>query len=318
VAPILAGAVLVVPWLARNVLTFGSLGSQAVENLFFVRNEDVFAFAGPPTLGRFLDQGPAEIVRHIALGLWSQLSVDLLLTAAPIGALGPLAWLFLGRSPAVSRPSALRALLVAGLITFAVDGLLFPVATTWGTFRHAAGPLLAGFIVLAALGLDAFIARIAAWRGWERGNAWLATLVLLLVTLPVGAVEVGVTATTTSAIEARLAAAGTSLSGSAGKADGGDGPIISDWSIWLAWDLRRPALALPDEPAADVLDLARRFDAPFVLVLSPGQGTSGSSTDAPSVPALEGQPCLVSQPLPGGAGLGARLYRVRSDGGCAP
>ncbi|HEX5467081.1 MAG TPA: hypothetical protein VFW92_10460, partial [Candidatus Limnocylindrales bacterium] len=47
-APIAAGAVIVLPWLARTWLTFGSLGSQATENLLFVRNEDVFAYSVRP------------------------------------------------------------------------------------------------------------------------------------------------------------------------------------------------------------------------------------------------------------------------------
>ena len=36
----------------------------------------------------------------------------------------------------------------------------------WGTFLHAAGPLLVGLTVAAMLGADAAIARVAATRGW--------------------------------------------------------------------------------------------------------------------------------------------------------
>ncbi|HEX5466872.1 MAG TPA: hypothetical protein VFW92_09405, partial [Candidatus Limnocylindrales bacterium] len=314
-APIAAGAVIVLPWLARTWLTFGSLGSQATENLLFVRNEDVFAYSVRPSLDRFLAQGPIEILRHMAIGLWSQLSVDLLIAAAPIGALGILAWVFLIRSPAVGRPSALRALLLTGTITFLVDGLLFPVATTWGTFRHAAGPLLAGLLVLACLGLDHLVARVGSWRHWERQNAWLATLLLLLVTVPVAAIEVGVTASTTRRIQAHLDAGEAGLR-AAGVREAT--PVVSDWSIWLAWESQRPALAVPDEPAADVLSLAHRLGAGAVLLLSPGVGDGSSSTDAPGLPNLDGQACFSRQPLPPAAGTEARLYLVPSDGPCAP
>jgi hypothetical protein len=315
VAPVAAGAVVVGPWLVRGLVTFGGLGGQAIDNLFFVRNEDVFAYAIQPSLNRFLAQGPVEIVRHIAAGLWSQVSVDLLLTAAPIGAIGLVAWIALRRSPALRQPSALGGLLMAGLIIFLVDGLLFPVATLWGTFRHAAGPLLAALIVLSALGLDGLVALVRAWRGWERQNAWLGTLFLLLLTVPVAALEVTVTSGITSEIQARLAAASPVLTSNAADSRT---PIISDWSIWLTWQLGRPALALPDEPAADVLALAHRFKATEVVVLSPGKNAAGSSTEAPSLPSLEGQPCFQRVALPAAAGPESRLYLVESDGACAP
>lgn len=315
IVPLLTGAIVVGPWLARDFLTFGGLGGQAIDNLFFVRNEDVFAYTIQPSLSRFLAQGPVEIVRHIAAGLWSQVSVDLLLTAAPIGALGLLAWIALRRSPALRQPSALGGLLTAGVIIFLVDGLLFPVATLWGTFRHAAGPLLAALIVLSALSLDGLVARVRAWRGWERQNAWLATLFLLLLTVPVAVLEVAVTSGITSDIQARLTAASPVLASNAADSRA---PIVSDWSIWLTWQLGRSGLALPDEPAADVLALVHRFKATEVVVLSPGQGVAGSSTEAPSVPALEGQACFQRVALPAAAGPGSRLYLVRSDGACAP
>ena len=50
-----------------------------------------------------------------------------------------------------------------------------------------------------------------------------------------------------------MAAAGHPLDASAG-------PVITNFPIWLAETQRIPALALPNEPPTDVLDLARSFD----------------------------------------------------------
>ena len=49
------------------------------------------------------------------------------------------------------RGTALGALVLSGLLTFVATSLLFPVATLWGTFQHASGPLLVGLIVLGAI-----------------------------------------------------------------------------------------------------------------------------------------------------------------------
>ena len=59
-------------------------------------------------------------------------------------------------------------LLLSGAITFVATALLFPVATLWGTFLHARGPLLVGLIVAAVLGVDAVMTRISLARGWDR------------------------------------------------------------------------------------------------------------------------------------------------------
>jgi hypothetical protein len=321
--PVVAGLVVVVPWFVRSALTFGSVGSQALENVLFTRNEDVFAYGVRPSFDAFLAQGPRTILTHVAGALWSQLSIDLLVTAAPVGLVGLLAWLALRRSPALGQPTALRALLLAGALIFLVTGLLFPVSTLWGTFRHAAGPLLMGLAVTSALGLDAFIARVARWRAWDHDNAWLATLVLLVTLIPVAALEVQSTAGAAREADLRLNGAALALTGAAAgdpQTDTRTSPVITDWPIWLASELGRPALALPDESPATVLDLAHRFGARFVVILSPDGpttvGASGSGTDQPGLPDLTGQSCFTNLPLPATAGPGARLYRIESGGPC--
>ena len=70
-----------------------------------------------------------------------------------------------------------EALLV--LVTFAFTSLVFPVATTWGTFLHAAGPV---HVLLV-------IAVLPSWpysRGWgyyPSGGLGLVLLVLLVLLL---------------------------------------------------------------------------------------------------------------------------------------
>ena len=86
---VVAGAIVVAPWLVRQALVFGSpFPGQAIQNLWFTRNQDVFAFAQPPTMAAFLAQGPAVIVEHIVAGLWHQLVDVLLLPTLPVGVFG--------------------------------------------------------------------------------------------------------------------------------------------------------------------------------------------------------------------------------------
>ncbi len=70
--------------------------------------------------------------------------------------------------------------------------------------------------------------------------------------------------------------------------DASAGPVITDFPIWLAETARIPSLALPEEPPADVLDLARTFDSRLVVLLQPeGRRLAGDLTAG-----LEGSSCL--------------------------
>ena len=64
------------------------------------------------------------------------------------------------------------------------------------------------------------------------------------------------------ALAAAMAEAGHPLDASAG-------PVITNFPIWMAETMRIPALALPDEPPRDVLDLANdsRFNAKLLVLL---------------------------------------------------
>ena len=62
------------------------------------------------------------------------------------------------------------------MITFLITSLVFPVATTWGTFLHAAGPFHVLLVISALLALDAGLARLGSRMGWTRPVAWLGAM----------------------------------------------------------------------------------------------------------------------------------------------
>ena len=75
-------------------------------------------------------------------------------------------------------------LLVSGALTLVVTSVLFPVATLWGTFEHASGPLLVGLIVGSRLWWRRVRGLARWWRDWERQNGWMAPAALIALTLP--------------------------------------------------------------------------------------------------------------------------------------
>ena len=55
--------------------------------------------------------------------------------------------------------------------------------------------------------------------------------------------------------------------------DASAGPVITNFPIWMAETQRISALALPDEPPRDVLDLAAAFPGATLVVLIDADST---------------------------------------------
>jgi len=178
--------------------------------------------------------------------------------------------------------------LVFGLIAFVVTSVAFPVATLWGTFAHASGPLLVGLAVVAVLGGDAFVARVRVRRGWQRPNAWMAPAALLALAVTMTAFQLVSAGGQAKQRDRQVAAAAAVINHA--LAPDGSTPIITDYPIWLSDALGVPALALPAEDAASVVDLARTFGARAVVILD-------SDLHNPATLAADSSGCLERLPV---------------------
>lgn len=293
--PIVVGGLIVVtPWLIRNMVDLGSpFPGQAIENMFLTQNEDIFAFRDRPDASTYLGQGLASVLWNPVAAAWDALFNVISVTAFPIGLIGLVAIVGLRRSAALRCPTAILALLVSGGLTFVSTMLLFPVASLWGTFLHASGPLLVALAIMAALGGDALLARISELRHWERPNVILAPIALVAVTGLLAVFQLNVLAAQAGQTESRY----TALAGAveAHARDTGrsiPGTIITDHPMWVAAVLDQPAIALPDEEPAAVVELAERFGAPWIVLV----GERGRYPDA--LLGADGRSCLAAEPVP--------------------
>ena len=287
--PVAAGGLLlVVPWLVRQQLTFGGgATAQALENMFLLRNEQIFAVHDRPTLAAWLAQGLGAIVIAPLRAAGTQLIDTLLVGAFPVGVVGLLSIIGLRRRPSLRRPTALVVLLLAGGITFLATAVLFPVATLWGTFAHASGPLLIGLIVATVLGIDALMTRISIARHWERINVIVGPAALLALAIPIALVQLASVAGTAGTFERRLAAVRVALE-VAGEPT--EGPIMSDHPMSLSWVLGRPVLVVPDDEPATLAEIARATGATS-LVMFDERGRYPEALLVPAAPT-----CLADDP----------------------
>ena len=247
------------PWAIRDILEFGTpFPGQALANALSIDGTDIFAWSDPPTLSRYLGVGPGALVRMRTYGIGHNLVNVLLFPGFPVSVIGLVALRRFGTG------QHLRPLLIFSLLVFTITSLLFPVATTWGTFLHAAGAIHVLLIITCLLALDALIARVGEIRGWTNPVAWLgatltvtACLLFTTVLLPTFGRDSRATSFQYQAFVRELAAAGET------PAD--LGPIISDHPIWLA-DTGVQTLALPNESTDSLLEIARRFGARSVVI----------------------------------------------------
>ena len=294
------------PWAIRDWIVFGNpLPGQALTNALSLTGGDIFAWAHPPTLDRYLAAGLPTLLGLRWEGFVHNLVSVLLATGLPITAVGLVAL------PWTRRGSSLRLLWIFSILTFVTTTLLFPVATTWGTFLHASAAVLVLLIVAALVALDNLIARIGVRRGWTRPVAWfgpfltiVAGLLFTLVLIPSFGRGGDQVRDQYAALPAALAAAGVPI--------GPDlGPVITRSPIWLAEEAGVKTLALPDEPPADVLDLARAFPGTTVVISGTNDGEQWPSialTDPVGVQCFEPVPLID----PSGRGLfdDLRVFRI--------
>jgi hypothetical protein len=255
------------PWAYRNILEFGSpLPSQAATNALYLTGYDIFAWNDPPTLARYLDQGPAWLVGIRIQGALHNLIDVLVVLGLPLSVIGLIAL------PWQARGFALRPLLAISLIVFWFTSLVFPAATQWGTFLHGGGPVHVLVVLCGLLALDAVIVWAGKRRGWTRPVAWLGpalgvfgSFLFSMVLLPSFGSGSAATERLYDELGRRAAAVGYPLDATAG-------PVISNYPIWLAETQRIPTLGLPNEPPLDVLDLARTFPGTDLVVLAEAAG----------------------------------------------
>ena len=305
--------VVFVPWAGRNWAVFGSpLPGQTAANALSIRGEDVFAWNDPPTLSRYLAVGPAELVGMRVAGIGHNLLNVLVLLGIPLAVVGLLAL------PWQARDRSLRPVVILSVTTFLVTSLVFPVATTWGTFLHAAAPVHVLLIVSALGAFDALFARLSTRMGWTRPVAWLGgvlavggSLLFSAALLPMTAESGRATALRYEVLARELAAQGLPLDGRT--------PVIHDFPIWLAETERVPTLALPYETPSDVLDLATdpRFEARLLIALVDNDNDWPQVLDGSTDPAAA---CFepVALPVPtdpaeAAAIADVRVFRITCD-----
>jgi hypothetical protein len=297
--PVFAGGlVIVLPWLVRNVVDMGGpFPGQAIENLFLRRNEDIFAFADRPSAAAYLGQGLAVVIGNPLAAAWAAFVEVLIVPAFPIGVAGLVSVVGLRRSPSLRHPTALQALLLSGALTFVATALLFPVASRWGTFMHASGPLLLGLTAAAALGADAALARLSRWRGWPRVNVVIGPAALVVLVGAMGLLQLQLLANQTGRHEARYAAVAGDLGRVAAEAgDAAPRVVMTDHPMWLATVTGRPAIAVPDEDPSSLQELGRRFGTDWLVIMDERGRYPDALLEEP------GAGCLADAPLAVGDG----------------
>lgn len=301
---VVAGLVVVGPWFVRNLAVFGTpLPGQALDNALLTSNEQIFAYSGRQTVAAFLEQGPAVLAGNVIAALAHNVIDIVTVMAMPVGTLGLVAAFVFVRRPSL-RGTSLWLLLVSGALTLAMASFVFPVASLWGTFQHASGPLLLGLTVAAVLGADAVVDYVRRRRHWKRANAWLAPLALALVAGPLSVFQLALLARAGDDAAARYAALAAVVAQQPEVAGGARPIVISDHPIWLSETTGLPTLALPAEAPDVVLRLAHDQHA-SLIVISEGRGDYPAAFRMGST-----VHCFVERPLPASAPAGSAIFAI--------
>jgi 4-amino-4-deoxy-L-arabinose transferase-like glycosyltransferase len=259
VAGVTAGALVLAPWLARQLVEFGSaLPSAGGRMVWITSYNDQFSITGSPTLAAYLERGPAVIV-----GTRLDTFVQLLgRTTVVLGGAFIAPFLF-GLWRERRRPG-LAPFIVYWVVLFAVMVLVFTLHAPFGAWYHSAWAWLPFAIPLAVANglplLDAIGRRVPMLRR-PRNVRFLAGTTLA------GAVVLSLVGSAALAAgwrrdSAKVASAAAYLSTHAGSSD--VVMYVDPPSLNLLTG--NPAVPPPFEPPSVVGDVARAYDVRWLVI----------------------------------------------------
>ncbi len=169
IGAVIAFAVVMVPWYARQLATFGTLSpSTASGKVLYIRSiEEWNSIATPATLERLLAMGAGPLLATRLAGLTAALTIYTTVIAGfvlvPFMLLG--AW-------ARRRSEAFGPFFLYAALLFAFSTLISAVHVPGGTFLHSAVALVPHSYILALEGIVIAVGWVAAHRpAWRREAA---------------------------------------------------------------------------------------------------------------------------------------------------
>jgi hypothetical protein len=157
-------ALVVAPWLYRQLEVFGSIAPSAANGriLWISNYNDLFSVGTPATPANLFAHGIRRLLASRAEGLLAALGLfaflPLTVVLAPFAVAG--AWLR-------RRDASFSPFFVYAICLFAASGLLFAVHVPHGTFIHSAVALLPHTFVLVLIGVRGVVEWAARRRPWD-------------------------------------------------------------------------------------------------------------------------------------------------------
>jgi hypothetical protein len=265
---ILAYFLVMAPWISRNMSEFGSpLAPGGNRTLWLTNYDQTFSFpASKLTMQAWLNSGWTSIlnVRVDALKwnlqtTWAVQGAIFLLPFILIGA-----WIY-------RRDLRTRIGLIAWLLTFIVMTIVFPFAGPRGGLLHSGAALQPLWWALAPAGIDRLVKWVAVKRRWKENEALKVFLIGLI----------GISFMMSGMIfykrvysqpgwgyeSARYRRAELLIEKS--NASAGDVVIVGNPPGYFNVT-NRPAIAVPNESLDTVLELAKRYNAHYLILEKEG------------------------------------------------
>ena len=256
-------AVVLTPWLARNLVDTGHLwptgGSRA---LWLLSYDETFSFPSAMlTSSRWWAVGIGALLRDRQAAMWTNARSLLVVNGMAILGFAMAAGAWRRRTSPLVRVS-----FVYLIVLWAVMSFVFPYAGARGGFFHSSAALMPLLFALVPEGLEAFVGIGARWRGWSAARA----------TRLFAASAVGLAAAfTTWALWSRITGDGAGAGWErnartyetvAGLLSDTGGPVaVNDApGLYLATD--RPTLAIPNGGPDTLRAVVDRYSAGWVVL----------------------------------------------------
>jgi hypothetical protein len=258
----LAVGLLVGPWYARQLATFGTLSPSAASGkALFIRDIGEWnSIATPADLGHLLGMGPGPLIASRLLGVVAAAGIFAVLVGGIV--LVPLALIGAWRR---RRSVVFGPFLAYGVLLFAFSGFVSAVHVPGGTFIHSAVALAPHTAVLAVDGIVAAVAwaarRRPVWRPAEAERVFLGGAVLWMTAL--AAVGTPSVHDTWAAKRERMIAVAAALD-RAGAAP--TDRLMAIDAAGYRYHTGRGGIVLPNDPLSVIETAARAYDVRWLVL----------------------------------------------------